>query len=163
MNEGKKETYIYFEGIVKAKSDKWYLVDIEKPEEAKGLEIGMPISQIKGTPTNFEKDSKISGEVLIWVIKRGVKEALGEKKEEVSEIEQSEVKAGSPSVVNINFDTSGLAIMLTEVKDQISGITGQIIDIKAFMKELLETLLKPKKSTKAKPNLRQSHQKYTSN
>lgn len=85
-NEDKKKIYVYFEGIIKAKTDKWYLVEVEKPEEAKGLEIGMPISQIKGNPTNFVKNDKIMGEVLSWVIKNGIKETrlkIGENIEDI--------------------------------------------------------------------------------
>jgi len=177
MSKAKEKAIYSFSGDLKVQTSKAYLVNLELPEKYKNNEVWIPKSKIAGTPQLLDLEvenqftdksgvpsfkyskGKINGVCEAWVIASKVekdkKEAESKEKtvEQPKEEVRSETKAGAPSVVNVNFDTSGLAILINGIAEQISGIVSQILDIKAFMKELLETLLKPepKKSTKPKP------------
>jgi len=168
MSKEKEKTTYSFSGDLKVQTSKAFLVNLDTPEKYKGDETWIPKSKIIGDPYLLDldieseftdksgvpsfkyKSGKINGVCEAWVIsskhKKEEKEAKSkEKVEQPKEEIKSESKAGAPSVVNVNLDTSSLVVMLKLITEQISDLSSQIIEVKE--------LLKPKKSTKAKPKI----------
>jgi len=134
----KPKEYYDFKAKVIEEREKSFNLEVITPDKYKDLQCWTAKSLIE---TYQITDNIITGKIINWCFASKVKEK--EKKEEKSEETKSEAKAGVPSVVNVNLDTSNLVGMLNLIIEQISGLASQIIEVKE--------LLKPKKSTKAKP------------
>lgn len=144
----KAKEYYDFKAKVIEERELSFNLEVVSPDKYKGLKCWSAKSLMK---TYEVLGDIITGKIENWCFASKVKEK--EKKEQESkEVVKPEVRAGVPSVINVNFDTSGLAILINGIGEQINGIAVQILDIKAFMKNLLEILLKPEpKTKKAKP------------